>query len=177
MVSKINHLGVLLSLSEEEESCLIMPTGVWHAYPVNQGLFVVGRLLSSRSFHPDALQSTLLASFNPVRGMEFKMIEGDRFLLKFFHPIDKQRVMANCPRAYDKHLIVLAPLEASENPSSVDLNWCEFYIHIHGLPIGKMSNEVASVIGNKLGCMRKMIRKRMGGMGFLYMNQGCDLKI
>ncbi|KAL0298034.1 UNVERIFIED_CONTAM: hypothetical protein Scaly_3075100 [Sesamum calycinum] len=133
-----------------------MPTGVWHAYPVNQGLFVVGRLLSSRSFHPDALQSTLLASFNPVRGMEFKMIEGDRFLLKSFHPIDRQRVMANCPWAYDKHLIVLAPLEASENPSSVDLNWCEFYIHIHGLPIGKMSNEVASVIGNKLGCICEM---------------------
>ncbi|KAL0301877.1 UNVERIFIED_CONTAM: hypothetical protein Sradi_6464500 [Sesamum radiatum] len=146
-----------------------MPTGVWHAYPVNQVLFVVGRLLSSRSFHPDALQSTLLASFDPVRGMEFKMIEGDRFLLKFFHPIDRQRVMANCPWAYDKHLIVLAPLEASDG----------LRFHIHGLPIGKMSNEVASVIGNKLGCMREIDQDKngAGGVGFLYMNQGCDLKI
>ncbi|KAK4425996.1 hypothetical protein Salat_1793600 [Sesamum alatum] len=117
--SEINRLGVSLSLFEED-SRLIMPTGTWHAKPVDQGLFVVGRLLSSRTFHPDALQSTFLDAFKPVRGMEFKLIEGVRFLLKFFHSIDRQMVLTNCPWAYDKNLLVLAPLESMENPSSVD---------------------------------------------------------
>ncbi|KAK4421869.1 hypothetical protein Salat_2137500 [Sesamum alatum] len=72
MDSEINCLGASLSLAEDEESGM-------------------------RSFHPDVMQSTLQTAFNPVKGMEFQLIEGDRFLLKFFHSIDRQRVLANCP--------------------------------------------------------------------------------
>ncbi|KAK4424711.1 hypothetical protein Salat_1664700 [Sesamum alatum] len=128
-----------------------MPTGVWHADMANPGSLVVGRLLSIRSLHPEALQSTLRTSFNPVRGMEFRMIEDDRLFLKFCHPLDRQRIIANCPWAFDKSLLVLAPVESSDNPALIDLNHCEFHIHIHGLPVGKMTKEVATWIGDKLG--------------------------
>ncbi|KAK4434326.1 F-box/FBD/LRR-repeat protein [Sesamum alatum] len=93
MDSDLHRLSASLSLTEEEDVGEVMPTGVWHTDPTAHGFLVVGRLLSSRSFHPDALQSTLPSVFNPVRGMEFRMIEGDRFLLKFFHALDRQRVM------------------------------------------------------------------------------------
>ncbi|KAK4412673.1 hypothetical protein Salat_2914400 [Sesamum alatum] len=78
--------------------------------------------------------------------MEFKMLEDDRFLLKFFHSIDRQRVLASSPWAFDKNPLVLAPVESSENLSLVDLDYCDFHIHIHGLPIGKMMREVASFV-------------------------------
>ncbi|KAL0421421.1 UNVERIFIED_CONTAM: putative mitochondrial protein [Sesamum latifolium] len=45
------------------------------------GLFVVGRLLSTKSFHLDALHSTLKAAFNPVRGNrlgKFKEVDLDK---------------------------------------------------------------------------------------------------
>ncbi|KAL0399532.1 UNVERIFIED_CONTAM: hypothetical protein Sradi_2296500 [Sesamum radiatum] len=41
--------------------------------------------------------------------------------------------------------------DAAEDPVCVDLNWCDFHIHIHGLPLGKMTKEIATFIGNKLG--------------------------
>ncbi|KAL0458286.1 UNVERIFIED_CONTAM: hypothetical protein Slati_0455800 [Sesamum latifolium] len=63
----------------------------------------------------------------------------------------RQRVLSSCPWAYEKSLLVLAHVELSENPSVIDLDWCEFYIHIHGLPVGKMTKEVATWIGNKIG--------------------------
>ncbi|KAL0405349.1 UNVERIFIED_CONTAM: hypothetical protein Slati_3848800, partial [Sesamum latifolium] len=84
-------------------------------------------------------------------GMEFRMIEGDRFLLKFFHNLDRQRVMSSCPWAYEKSLLVLAHVDLSENPSLIDLDLREFNIHIHGLPVGKITTDVASWIGNKIG--------------------------
>ncbi|KAL0344529.1 UNVERIFIED_CONTAM: hypothetical protein Sradi_4284200 [Sesamum radiatum] len=151
MAADFGRLGTALSLTEEEEAGWVLPTGVWHAEPFTRGFFIVGRLVSTKSFHPEALHTTLKTAFNPVRGMDFKMIAGERFLLKFFHALDRDRVLARCPWAYDKNLLVLAPLDAAEDPVCVDLNWCDFHIHIHGLPLGKMTKEIATFIGNKLG--------------------------
>ncbi|KAK4395316.1 hypothetical protein Sango_1685900 [Sesamum angolense] len=102
MESDLSRLGASLSLTEEEESGLILPAGLWHADPLPQGFFIVGRVLSQRGFHPEALHTTLKAAFNPVRGMEFKVIEGDRFLLKFFHVLDHNRVLDRSPWALGK---------------------------------------------------------------------------
>ncbi|KAL0375751.1 UNVERIFIED_CONTAM: hypothetical protein Scaly_0692700 [Sesamum calycinum] len=107
MESDLSRLGASLSLTEEEESGLILPAGLWHADPLPQGFFIVGRVLSQQGFHPEALHTTLKAAFNPVRGMEFKVIEGDRFLLKFFHVLDHNRVLDRSPWAYDKNLVFL----------------------------------------------------------------------
>ncbi|KAK4430910.1 hypothetical protein Salat_0852900 [Sesamum alatum] len=162
MDSDLSRLSASLSLTEDEDSDPVMSTGVWHADTAVQGFLVVGRLLSARSFHPEALHSTLRASFNPVRGMEFRMTERDHFLLKFFHTLDRQRVLASCLWAFDKNLLVLAPVESLENPALVDLNRCEFHIHIHGLPIGKMTQEGVTWIGNRLG---KLIEMEMDSNG------------
>ncbi|KAL0399728.1 UNVERIFIED_CONTAM: hypothetical protein Sradi_2316100 [Sesamum radiatum] len=60
-----------------------------------------------------------------VRSFEFKMIEGDRFLLKFFHVLERDRVLERCPWAYDKQLLILAPVDTADDPNTVDLNWCD----------------------------------------------------
>ncbi|KAL0342575.1 UNVERIFIED_CONTAM: hypothetical protein Scaly_1920100 [Sesamum calycinum] len=107
MASKLNRLGASLSLTEEEEAGVVLPTGLWHADSVT--------------------------------------------LLKFFHILDRNWVLERCPWAFDKNLLVLAPVEAADDPNLVDLNWWEFHIHIHGLPLGKMTKDIATFIGNKLG--------------------------
>ncbi|KAK4411758.1 hypothetical protein Sango_0248800 [Sesamum angolense] len=109
MDSDLGRLGSSLSLTEEEEAGLVVPTELWHSKPLKRGFFVVGRLVTSKSFHPEALHTTLRAAFNPVR------------------------------------------LEVDDNPKQVDLSRCDFHIHIHGLPLGKMKKEVTAFIGNKLG--------------------------
>ncbi|KAL0432446.1 UNVERIFIED_CONTAM: hypothetical protein Slati_2578900 [Sesamum latifolium] len=155
MDSELGRLGASLSLTEEEEAGLV-PMGLWHSEPLTRGFFIVGRLVSSKSFHPEALHTTLRSVFNPVRGMDFKLIEGERFLLKFFHILDRNRVLERCPWAYEKNLLVLSPVEAIDDPITIELNWCDFHIHIHGLPLGKMTRDVAAFIGNKLGKFKEV---------------------
>ncbi|KAL0347721.1 UNVERIFIED_CONTAM: hypothetical protein Scaly_1788100 [Sesamum calycinum] len=164
MESELGQFGSSLSLTEEEETGLVFPTGLWHSESLAMGFFVVGRLISSKSFHPEALHTTLRAAFNPVRGMDIKLIEGDRFLLKFFHVLDRDRVLARCPWAYEKNLLVLASVEVADDPKLIDLNWCDFHIHIHihGLPLGKMNQDVASYIGRKLGKVKEVDRDSSG---------------
>ncbi|KAL0362154.1 UNVERIFIED_CONTAM: hypothetical protein Scaly_1170600 [Sesamum calycinum] len=91
-----------------------------------------------------------LRAFNLVRGVDFKLIERKHFLLKFFYTLDRDRVLGRCPWAYDKNLLVLAPVDTTEDPNIVDLNWCKFHINIHGLLLGKMTKGIASFIGKKL---------------------------
>ncbi|KAL0352088.1 UNVERIFIED_CONTAM: LINE-1 retrotransposable element O protein [Sesamum calycinum] len=86
--------------------------------------------------------------------MDISFIEGDRFLLKFFHSVDRDRVLASGPWAFEKNLVVLAPVSDIDNPAEVDLAWCDFHVRIHGLPLGKMTPEIASIIGGKIGRLK-----------------------
>ncbi|KAL0292489.1 UNVERIFIED_CONTAM: hypothetical protein Sradi_6986200 [Sesamum radiatum] len=151
MEAELTRLGKALDLTETEEMGVVMPTGVWHADSESRGFHVVGRLLSHKPYHGEALKIILHSSFNPAKGMEISFIEHDRFLLKFAHVLDRERVLANGPWAFEKNLLVLATVAEDENPDEVDLNWCPFHVRIHGLPIGKMTSDVASFIGSKIG--------------------------
>ncbi|KAL0345256.1 UNVERIFIED_CONTAM: hypothetical protein Sradi_4356900 [Sesamum radiatum] len=42
------------------------------------------------------------------------------------------------------------------NPVKVDLDWCDFFVHIHDLPLSKMNVGVATFIGNSIGRFRDM---------------------
>ncbi|KAL0287502.1 UNVERIFIED_CONTAM: hypothetical protein Scaly_2761400 [Sesamum calycinum] len=108
-------------------------------------------MLSSKSFHPEAMHTTLSSAFDLENGMELKLIDRERFLLKFFHILDRDSVLERSPWAYDKNLLVLGPMEATDDSNLVDLNCCDFHIHMHELPLRKMTKDVASFIGNKLG--------------------------
>ncbi|KAL0461286.1 UNVERIFIED_CONTAM: hypothetical protein Slati_0016200 [Sesamum latifolium] len=37
---------------------------------------------------------------------------------------------------------------------NVDLNWCDFFVHVHDLPFIKMTHDIATLIGNKIGRFR-----------------------
>ncbi|KAL0381479.1 UNVERIFIED_CONTAM: putative mitochondrial protein [Sesamum angustifolium] len=96
----------------------------------------------------------LKSSLNPAKGMDISFIEGDCFLLKFFHSVDRDRVLASGPWAFEKNLVVLAPVSDIDNPAEVDLAWCDFHVRIHGLHLGKMTPEIASFIGGKIGRLK-----------------------
>ncbi|KAK4433454.1 hypothetical protein Salat_1107700 [Sesamum alatum] len=115
---------------------------------------VVGRLLSNKGFHFDSLRSTILQSFNPLKGADVKLIGDNRWLFRFNHHLDQRRVLENYPWAFDKHLLILHSVDAEENPATVDLEWCEFHVHVHDLPLGKMTREMAEFIGNHIGKFR-----------------------
>ncbi|KAL0430867.1 UNVERIFIED_CONTAM: hypothetical protein Sradi_0712700 [Sesamum radiatum] len=44
----------------------------------------------------------------------------------------------------------------------VDLDWCDFFVHVHDLPLSMMNLGVATVIGNKLGKFRDVEMDELG---------------
>ncbi|KAL0337596.1 UNVERIFIED_CONTAM: hypothetical protein Scaly_2034700 [Sesamum calycinum] len=167
MDSGINRLKTALSLTESEDDGVVIASSLWYSDSDMFGLYLVGRLLTPRPFHADALKSTLMLAFNPVRGMDLKPLEGNRFLLKFNHMVDRNRVVDGCPWSFEKNLLVLSPIAANENPQEVNLDWAEFHTHVHGLPLSKMSKEMAVFIGNHLANLWMLIWMMLGMYGDL----------
>ncbi|KAL0448045.1 UNVERIFIED_CONTAM: hypothetical protein Slati_1932400 [Sesamum latifolium] len=103
------------------------------------------------SYHFEALCSSIQSMLFPVKGLEIKQLEAGRILLCFNHIIDKQRATEGCPWSFDKNILILSAIGDSENPMQVDSERCDFYVHIHDLPLNMMNVGVAPMIGNRIG--------------------------
>ncbi|KAL0291267.1 UNVERIFIED_CONTAM: hypothetical protein Sangu_2538900 [Sesamum angustifolium] len=114
-----------------------------------------GRLLSNRSYRYEALRSSLQSMLLPVKGMEVKQLHEGRFLIRFNHVINK-RTLERCLWSFEKNILILKAIRELENPMQVTLEECDFFVHIHELPLSMMNLGVAILIGNRIGVFRDM---------------------
>ncbi|KAL0430791.1 UNVERIFIED_CONTAM: hypothetical protein Sradi_0705100 [Sesamum radiatum] len=145
-----------LRLSEEESSECMVPLGIWHNNSDPKGFYMVDRLLGRRSFNFEALKNTLINSFNPIKGLDIRLIEEGRILLTFAHTLDRKRVVDGGPWAFEKNLLVLSEVDGDDNPARIELNWVDFAVHVHDLPLSRMTKEMAEFIGNQIGKFREV---------------------
>ncbi|KAL0406214.1 UNVERIFIED_CONTAM: hypothetical protein Slati_3935300 [Sesamum latifolium] len=104
----------------------------------------------------EALSTSLKGMLNPVKGVDCQQLTSGRFLLHFYHVIDKDRALDGCPWSFDRNTVILSGIQAHENPLHVDLNWCDFHVLVHELPLSKMNLGIATHIGNRLGRFQEM---------------------
>ncbi|KAK4426793.1 hypothetical protein Salat_1448000 [Sesamum alatum] len=156
MEAEIQRLGWALQLTEDEGNGLRLSEDLCDEPTTGNDLFLVGRLLIPRDVNFKGLARSLKGMMNPVKGMDIKASPEGRFLLHFNHTIDKQRVLARCPWSFEKGLIILNDVPTNANPMHVDLNWCDFIVHVHDLPLSKVTLGVAPHIGNQLGLFEEL---------------------
>ncbi|KAK4431366.1 hypothetical protein Salat_0898700 [Sesamum alatum] len=58
------------------------------------------------------------------------------------------------PWAFEENLLILKTIDADDNPARTYLEWVDFYIHVHDLPLRRRTKEMAEFIGNQLGQFR-----------------------
>ncbi|KAL0345439.1 UNVERIFIED_CONTAM: hypothetical protein Sradi_4375200 [Sesamum radiatum] len=165
MEAAAEMLGKSLVLTEAEQDSLIIQGGEGSRVEEQEGYYVVGRLLSAKSYRTEFIRSTLLSVMNPEKGMTIRDIGNGRLLFKFQHPLDCSRMVEGQPWTFERYLIVLRRVEADKNPETIELNWCPFRVHIHGLPLRRMTAAIAVQIGNRVGRGAEIIRDSNGTGG------------
>ncbi|KAL2231212.1 UNVERIFIED_CONTAM: hypothetical protein Sindi_1715600 [Sesamum indicum] len=140
-----------------------MSAGLWQAESMHYQLCLVGQLLANRNMRFDGLCTSFQGMINPVKGMEIHQLDGGRFLLRFNHIIDWDRALKGCPWTFEENILILCCI-CKENPMGVNLEWCEFFVHVHGISLSMMTLGVALMIGNKL---RRFHDMEMDESGFL----------
>ncbi|KAL0439102.1 UNVERIFIED_CONTAM: hypothetical protein Slati_2393200 [Sesamum latifolium] len=116
-----------------------LPSGLRKANLDSHKLCVVGRLLSNKPFKFKALCSSIRSMILPVKGMDIRQLEEGRILIRFNHIIDKQRALEGCPWSFEKNVLILNSVGDFENPMHVALEVCDFYVHVHDLPLSMMN--------------------------------------
>ncbi|KAK4426570.1 hypothetical protein Salat_1425600 [Sesamum alatum] len=86
--------------------------------------------------------------------MEFTCISTERLMLYFRHRVDKHRIFEGGPWNFDNHLILLGEIGHGKDPLTMDLNFCNFSVWLHGLPCPQLSRAVGQLIGSKLGSVK-----------------------
>ncbi|KAK4438704.1 hypothetical protein Salat_0204900 [Sesamum alatum] len=144
------ELGSALSLTEEEEEGVFLLGDI--PLPSNQfRLTLVGRLLSPRPANFDALTRTFLNLLRPSQGVDIRHFSDYRYYFVFHHIVDLRRTLALRPWTFDRNLLILQPLSSDKSPETVSLDWCPFYVRVHGIPYGLCTMATARSIGSKVG--------------------------
>ncbi|KAL0367582.1 UNVERIFIED_CONTAM: hypothetical protein Sradi_3648300 [Sesamum radiatum] len=52
---------------------------------------------------------------------------------------------------FEKNTLFFSGVGTNENPMNADLNLCNFFVHVHDLPLSKMTFDILSLTGNKIG--------------------------
>ncbi|KAL0416666.1 UNVERIFIED_CONTAM: hypothetical protein Slati_3498500 [Sesamum latifolium] len=152
----VERLKKAWKLTDDEDDPMLLPSGLWCGQAESHKLCLVGRLLSNRPYRFEALCSSIQSMLLSIKGMDIQQLQDGRFLLRFNNIIDKQRALEGCPWSFEKNILILGEIGESENPMHVDLDLCDFHVHIHDLPLNMVNLGVATLIGNRLGVFRDM---------------------
>ena len=111
----------------------------------------MGRFLTNRPINFVAMKNTLASIWRSVKGVYVKDLSPSLFLFQFFHEMDVERVLKGGPWTFNQHFLIIKRLEIGDNPTQMQLFHGEFWIQVHELPCGFMSEKVCKEIGNYIG--------------------------
>ncbi|KAK4424848.1 hypothetical protein Salat_1678400 [Sesamum alatum] len=150
MEGSLLELGSALSLTEEEDEGIILPRDLPRVSDPF-ALSLVGRLLSPHPVNFEALSHTFQNLLRPAKGVNVRRVADNRFCFVFNHVVDLRRTLALRSWTFDRNLLILQELSPGADPESVLLDWCPFFIRVHGIPYRYRSTAIARLTGAKLG--------------------------
>lgn len=104
-----------------------------------EDLWLVGCFLKVSVIHFPVIRSTLVNLWHPVRGIEILDIGEKRFLFRFFHWMDLDRVLKRASWTFNNHLLVFHRFLKGDVPLKVPLVTIPFWIQVHEVPSGFFS--------------------------------------
>lgn len=123
----------------------------------------VGRLVTRKQIRFHFFKDTMASIWQPVMGMNVMELQPRLYLFRFFHEKDIARIIDDGPWTYEQSLLILRRLEPHEDPEAVVLSHAEFWIQIHGLPVGFRSEAVLQAIGRFAGELVKTDENNFDG--------------
>lgn len=112
---------------------------------------LVGRVLSVRPFALQALKSAMLGAWRPKAELGVQEVADGIFLFGFHCKRDFEYVASGGPWHFNKHLLLLRPLEGDDSITLESLCATTFWVRLYNLPVARRTVEVVRMIGAKLG--------------------------
>ncbi|MBA0818143.1 hypothetical protein Gohar_021916 [Gossypium harknessii] len=170
-------LANLNIMDEEEDPLLVVGDDI--AIDPEYGLCSVGRVLTDSIMNFPSLKNTLADLWHPLRRVSITEIEDKCILFQFYSEIDLKRVMDGMPWFFNRHLIEFHRLIRGEEPSTVPLWTTIFWVQIHNLPVGfiteGMPRQFRDFIGKLMEYDVSMVRR--GISKFMWIRVVMDIRL
>lgn len=112
---------------------------------------LVGRCLTDSVVHFPLLRNTIADLWHLIGGICITNLGEKRYIFQFFNKVDIHRVLVGTPWFFNNHLLILQRLSMKEDPATLVLNSTKFWIQVHELPLGIMTEPMAQQFGNFCG--------------------------
>lgn len=104
-----------------------------------------------KSINTRAMKTKLADIWRPASGINIKDIKPGLFLFQFYHKDDLLWVLNWGPWSFDGAMLVISTLSRGEDPVKIPLFELSFWVQIHELPSGFMSEIVGKQLRNFFG--------------------------
>lgn len=128
----------------------------------NLNLCLVGRFLTDRPIRLQVMKDRMA-------DVSIRELEDGLFLFQLFHQVDVQRVLKGVPWSFDKHLLILSIVQEGIMPNQMLLFGVPFWVQVHYLPPGFMSETVGRSLAGCLGELLEYDVKNSPGFWRTYM--------
>lgn len=140
-----------LSLSHDEDDELVLDEGLISTSNTSVELCLVGRFLTDQPLNFNLMKSRMASIWRPGKGMFVKEIGQRRYVFQFFHPVDLRRIYEGGPWSFGNHPLILHHLKNGEFPLRVPLDFINFWVQVHDLPVGYITEGLGRQLGNFIG--------------------------
>ncbi|KAL9448447.1 hypothetical protein AB3S75_015851 [Citrus x aurantiifolia] len=134
---------------------------------------LAGRVLTTKEVNKEAFKNMVQQSWRVLHEVIVESMGSNTFIFKFSSEADKQRILSTGPWHCNKALVVLTEVTGLGEITKQDFSQSPFWIQIHNVPLMCMNNEMARIIGSKIGtvlevdpnrtseCLGKFLRIRI----------------
>ena len=133
------------SRSEEMDSCV---------------LSLIGKFLTCKPYNRKAAKTTLRKAWGLDKELQISEVGSNLFQFKFQSEYDLDRILRGGPWCFDNQLLMLTRWKAGMSAKNVVLEHASMWIQIWGVPFDMMASKVAMEIGNKMGVVEDVERRR-----------------
>ncbi|KAK3413488.1 hypothetical protein EUGRSUZ_I02046 [Eucalyptus grandis] len=118
-------------------------------------LSLIGQLYQNPKVNIQAFQSTMRRVWK-MENVEIFPLAPGIFEFRFGSEIDRDRVLHQGPWSFANHLLIPNLWEPNIPPACYNFKTCEFWVHIHGLPIEWISEKVITKVAGEIGSVSEV---------------------
>ncbi|KAK7852267.1 uncharacterized protein CFP56_039359 [Quercus suber] len=155
----IESMGSLKLTSEEEEDIQVSDEGRLEGID-SCVLSLIGKFLTCKPFNRRAAKNTLRRAWGLDKELQIAEVGNNLFQFKFKSEYELERILRGGPWTFDNQLLMLTRWRTGMSANNVVLEHASLWVQIWGVPFDMMSPSVAREVGNKMGTVEDVERRR-----------------
>lgn len=136
---------------------------------------LVGRLYTTKQPNGFHLMEVMKKAWKAKKDMVAREWSNNLFVFTFKNRDDREWVLKNQPWHFENHLFAITSLMGNEQPSTMVVDRCSFWIRAYDLPISCMNSTTATAIAARIGNLEEVDRSESYTGSFLRFKVNIEL--